>query len=263
MEFTRWRIKVQSFPRALVELPSHLVEVGLGVDGQVGFQYQELVLYKNPTTEEKASFSTPPDASQSASQRIAWLKLQSSENVVASQPWQALAAFFASRGDSEGSKSVLHMMARVQGYSHGLVARALSAPYDWVEEDPLNVTLPIIGLWLAGSLIFWRARRMNAMAPRDKVAHAQFIAKESVEDYPPFSPLVYSLETVLPVVRFGQDEAWGPNPASVKYPTPIGWRRFLPCMEYRWLARLRWTLIVLGWALALILAGAIGSRFKN
>jgi hypothetical protein len=36
MEFTRWSIKVQSFSRALVELPSHLIEVGLGVDGQVG-----------------------------------------------------------------------------------------------------------------------------------------------------------------------------------------------------------------------------------
>ena len=37
MEFTRWSIKVQSFPRALIELPSHFVEVGLGVAGQVGF----------------------------------------------------------------------------------------------------------------------------------------------------------------------------------------------------------------------------------
>jgi len=37
MEFTRWSIKVQSFPRALVELPCHLVEVGLRVAGQVGF----------------------------------------------------------------------------------------------------------------------------------------------------------------------------------------------------------------------------------
>ena len=37
MEFTRRGIKVQSLPRALVELPSHLVEVGLGVDGQISF----------------------------------------------------------------------------------------------------------------------------------------------------------------------------------------------------------------------------------
>ena len=37
MEFTSRGIKVQSFSRALVELASHLVEVGLGVAGQVGF----------------------------------------------------------------------------------------------------------------------------------------------------------------------------------------------------------------------------------
>ncbi len=37
MEFTSRGIKVQSFPRALIALPCHLVEVGLGVEGQVGF----------------------------------------------------------------------------------------------------------------------------------------------------------------------------------------------------------------------------------
>ena len=37
MEFTSWSIKVQSFPRSLVELSSDLIEVGLGVAGQVGF----------------------------------------------------------------------------------------------------------------------------------------------------------------------------------------------------------------------------------
>ena len=37
MEFTRWSFKVQSFPRAFVELPCDLVEVGLGIAGQVGF----------------------------------------------------------------------------------------------------------------------------------------------------------------------------------------------------------------------------------
>ena len=37
MEFTSRGIKVQSFPRALIELPCHLVEVGLGVAGQVRF----------------------------------------------------------------------------------------------------------------------------------------------------------------------------------------------------------------------------------
>ena len=37
MEFTSWSFKAQSFPRALIELQGCLVEVGLGIAGQVGF----------------------------------------------------------------------------------------------------------------------------------------------------------------------------------------------------------------------------------
>ncbi len=104
---------------------------------------------------------------------------------------------------------------------------------------------------------------MEAMAPKDKDVYARFMEKQPIPEYVPFNPAIYALENVLPVVRFGQDDAWGPNPAIVKYTEKTGWRRWAPRCEYRWLALLRWTLIVLGWALALILAGAIGSRFKN
>jgi len=37
LKFTSWSFKAQSFPWALVELQSHLVEVGLGIAGQVSF----------------------------------------------------------------------------------------------------------------------------------------------------------------------------------------------------------------------------------
>jgi hypothetical protein len=37
LEFTRWSFKAQGFPRALVKLQGYLVEIGLGVVGQVGF----------------------------------------------------------------------------------------------------------------------------------------------------------------------------------------------------------------------------------
>ncbi|MBB5061561.1 hypothetical protein HDF16_006297, partial [Granulicella aggregans] len=37
MEFTSGSIEVQSFPGTLIELPSHFIEVGLRVAGQVGF----------------------------------------------------------------------------------------------------------------------------------------------------------------------------------------------------------------------------------
>jgi hypothetical protein len=42
-----------------------------------------------------------------------------------------------------------------------------------------------------------------------------------------------------------------------------GWKRWLPQLSYNWLALLRWLLIVLGWILAIVLAGVIGSLFKS
>lgn len=37
LEFTRWSFKAQGFPWALIQLQGYLVEIGLGVVGQVGF----------------------------------------------------------------------------------------------------------------------------------------------------------------------------------------------------------------------------------
>lgn len=114
-----------------------------------------------------------------------------------------------------------------------------------------------------GSLVFWRAHRMRAMAPTDSSVYDKFTHKLPLDGYVPFHPGIYALENVLPVDKFGQDSAWAPNPEAVSTKRHTDWRRWLPCIEYRWLARLRWTLIVLGWALALILAGAIADRFKR
>ena len=108
------------------------------------------------------------------------------------------------------------------------------------------------------------ARRITlmAMAPKDKDIYAEFV-KRGVPppSLPPFNPLVYALENVLPVVRFGQDDAWGPNP-QLDAPPRQGWRKCLPRFSYSWLAFARMLLIILGWALALILAGVIGDHFK-
>jgi hypothetical protein len=79
--------------------------------------------------------------------------------------------------------------------------------------------------------------------------------------YMPFSPVVYILENVLPVVHFGQDAGWAPNPRVQSQPQS-DWRRFCPQLSYKWLSSLRWFLIVLGWVLAGILAGVVANLFK-
>jgi hypothetical protein len=133
----------------------------------------------------------------------------------------------------------------------------------------------MVTLWAIGSVIFRRAARMRAMAPTDAVTRNRVVEIGGASDsYPPFNPEIYVLENVLPVVRLGQDSAWEPNPAAPPdswLPEYIWLRQFFDRSSFtRWLVRLdyhrlavaRWVLILLGWAMALVLAAAITGIFK-
>lgn len=195
--------------------------------------------------------------------RIAWLKLQTDSEITNSQPWLQLAAFVKARGNPSGAKRVTFEMERVQARNEGIATRGLTYVYDVIEENPLRLFLPVLLLWAFGWLIFWRARRMAAMAPTEKDAYAHFEEKgKEPAHYPPFSAAVYTLENVLPVVKLGQDALWHPNP-TLRPEMRTHPKRWMPRMTYGWLSALRWVLIVVGWVLALILAAAIGDTFKG
>jgi hypothetical protein len=230
-----------------------------------GFVYQQIALEVPPDVGDLEGKTKWKGGGTSPDDRIAWLKLQSKTDQIASQPWLQLAQFVQARGNPDGAREVLYDMERIQAWSEGPVTYVKSSLYEFIEEDPWRVLYLIVLFWIFGSVIFWRARRMNlkAMAPKEDKAYDHF----SKHDVPPpnivpFNPLVYALENILPVVKFGQDDTWGPNP-HLDSPSVEGLRRWLPRLSYSWLAFVRLLLIVLGWALALILAGVIGSLFKS
>jgi hypothetical protein len=197
--------------------------------------------------------------------RIAWLHLQSKGDLLASQPWTQLAQYVRGSGNPAGAQKVLYNMRRIQAWNQGPLTGCKSLVPDYLDENPWRVTYFIGAFWGIGSLIFWRARRINAkaIAPKEKAAYEEFSGKGTLPpNVPPFNPVVYALENVLPVVKFGQDDAWGPNPAF-RPAQRNGWRRWLPRYSYSWLALARLLLIILGWALAIILAGVIGGLFKS
>jgi hypothetical protein len=233
-----------------------------------GFVYQDLYLHNPATPAAIQSDRLPDPVLLNAQTRICWLMLQPPEDRPSPQPWMQLASLLESKGNLTGAKQVRFQFSRVQALSANPLKFVLSFVYDWIEEDPLNVLWPIVLLWLFGTLVFWRARRMNAMAPTDEKAFDKFKQSQPMPDQiTPFNPWIYSLENVLPVVRLGQDTAWAPSalvrPTSrFSHRKHMRWTRWLPGLNYPWLAFLRWTLILLGWALALILGAAIGSRFK-
>jgi len=239
------------------------------------FAYRDLALHEKST-----DLMDKPQLAHSlrlrVEDRIEWLMLQPKGERVIAQPWIQVANLLEANGDADGAKQVVYEYRRQQmGYSNSAL-RLVTWPYDRLEEQPLWIGVPILTLGAVGSFMFWRARRISAMAPTDKDARTTLEKCGKLPaGYPPFNPIVYALENVLPVIKLGQDSAWTPDPQA---PTdnwvperPVWlrrlasrWRftRYVSRLDYRRLAVLRWTLILLGWAFALILAAAIGSRFK-
>ena len=254
------------------------------------FVYQDLVAHKDFGADRAGKLNDPQLAqffthdqdflevtNLRAQDRITWLRRQPEDEITNAQPWLQLSKLLQSSGDLEGAKIVLYEYHRQQVRASGLVWRAASISYDRLEEDPLWIAPVIATLGLAGSFLFWRAHRIRAMAPTGKDALAEFEKGLPVPaGYPPFNPIVYAFENVLPVVRLGQDASWAPNhraspgswlperPAWLRSFAARWWiTRWLFHLDYSRLAFLRWALIVLGWASALILGAAIGGRFKE
>jgi hypothetical protein len=244
----------------------------LDLDGLV---YEGLKLYESLSDEDIKKGRVLRELPLKASDRIAWLELQLQENAAAAQPWVQLANLLKANGDEEGAREVLYEYRR-RSRRQNLFLWGITYPIDNLEQWPLEIWAPIASLGLIGSLIFWRAHRMKMMAPIDKEAFEEFQKSGAVpQRYTPFNPVMYAIENVLPVVNLGQDSVWQPNPQAA----PGSWLpdrpRWLKSTAERWaitrwifrlnhgrLAALRWSLILLGWALAIILAGAIGGIFK-
>jgi hypothetical protein len=241
-----------------------------------GLVYQDLVLHQQPTAEMITRNKFAQSLELAAEDRIDWLKLQPESEIIQPQPWMQLAKLLEANGDRDGAKRVIYKFRRQKAQASNPLIRTSSFVYDWLDEQPLRIVLPIVVFWLLGFLVFWRARRMRAMAPTDKQAYDEFKKSAKVPDhYIPFNPLLYALENVLPVAKLGQDRAWAPDPHAPQrnwLPTRPRWlRRFAgrwaltrwtSRLNHRRLAILRWMLILLGWAAAIILAAAISERFK-
>jgi hypothetical protein len=220
-----------------------------------GFVYRDLVLSEEATEELLVDY------------RIDWLERQPKTDLIKPQPWLQVAKILEARGDPDGAKRVVFKLRRQQVLAANPLWQGATFVYDTLEEQPFWILFPIALLWFFGFVIFWRAARMSAMCPRDKDAYNELLRFRRLPgQYPRFNPAVYALENVLPVVKLGQDDAWGPSPqakpGSWFSNRKLAWTRWLPGINYPWLTVFRWTLILLGWVLAGILAAAIGERFK-
>jgi hypothetical protein len=241
-----------------------------------GFVYKDLVLHARASADrikvhELGDWQVlDPDA------RIKWIGRQPASELGGAQPWMQLAQLLEADGDPGGAKRVIYAYHRQQAKEQSLGVRPLSWVYDSVEEEPLRISIPILGFWVLGSLVFWRAARVRAMKPMGREMGGQIADSGTQEGcHPPFSPVIYTLENVLPVVKLGQDSAWAPDPGADdgtwlpengrlrELFDKRAWTRWVARLSYRRLVIARWSLILLGWAMALILAAAIAGIFRS
>jgi hypothetical protein len=217
------------------------------------------------------------------------------------QPYTQLAKFLQDTGDGDGAKEVLSQMEsdsrenarqrfnplrKFENYGGDLLQQSTTGYGIY----PLRA---VYGLGLMAGLawvIHRRAEVRNAMAPSEKEAYDAYHTSGKLPDhYPPFHPLIYSLENCIPLVKLGQDDKWQPDSSPLQNPHPPvapagkaqdwlgrtldrvqqGWEwmaqrtidpAFIRPNRLRWV---RWILIMLGWILATFFAAGIAGIVKG
>jgi len=206
------------------------------------------------TYDRFSSASTP----KSARARLDWLSRQ---KVFAPQPYRQLARTSRNYGDDLGARRVLCEMERLrrkQEYAaRNSLMRFSNSVWTWI----LRVTIgfgfhPARALWclsalaIVGTILFSAGYDAGSLAPTEANAYAQFKATGTVPPYyEHFSPLIYSLENSLPILRFGLTDHWHPSlDPTWQYAGHRLTSRYVVWLlspsSLRWI---RWIQISLGW----------------
>jgi hypothetical protein len=151
-----------------------------------------------------------------ADKRItSWLALQR-QSPLRPQPYLQLAKVLRESGDDKGAKRVLIEMEdrlRKNDFWSRLERPLLRLTVGY-GYDPIRAFWWAAGLSGLGWIIYRRSYLAGGMVPTDNDACAEFRKAERKlpAEYPSFSPLVYSVENSLPLVKLGQGDKWQPDP---------------------------------------------------
>lgn len=199
--------------------------------------------------------------------RLDWLGLQPSAPF-RQQPYLQLAKVLKDSGDSDGALRVREKMEdlRRSGEGHGPFARL----WGWILKGligygyhPGRAVWWILLLSVLGWIVYCTSHHAGAMVPTDKDACKEFKTGRLLPPhYPAFSPLIYSVENSLPLVKLGQADKWQPDPE----PGCSSSTSFLSCFTTlpRFVLLFLRLQILLGWLLAtFFVAGVSGIVHKE
>jgi hypothetical protein len=224
------------------------------------------------------------DCPADAGSRLEWIDRQGEFKP---QPYRQLAKVLREMGDDGGAKQVqfeLESRSRAEDRR-----RIVHAPLRWLQsaEDagsdvivgygvyPGRAALYACVLTALGWVVHRRAQRVGAMAPTDKDAYEDFRKGQTPVHYQPFSPLIYSVENCVPLVKLGQDEHWQPDSNPQRSEPPVNGEKFrrlkdrvLDFLVPDWVVTpaalrwVRWIMIGVGWVLATFFVAALTGVIK-
>jgi len=171
--------------------------------------------------------------------RLGWLELQPASPFLP-RPYLQLAKVLQESGDSEGALRVKERTEELRYRERHTWAAAVES---WILRAtigygyyPLRALKWELGLALLGWIIYHGGYLAGTMAPTDKDAYSEFKKPGGhvPAHYPSFSPLIYSVENSIPLVKLGQGDKWQPDPERQGAPTQTR-----PATEFGY--RVTWT----------------------
>jgi len=219
-----------------------------------GCEYRNLTHHEPSTEEHLKTRRLATQRQLDVRERIQWLMLQRDENRRDPHAWMWLAKLFKEKDDIAGYRRIIceyrSLKARA---SKNPFRRKLGLLLAEIERNPWTIFIVFLPLLLLGTAIFWSSA--HHMPPTNSDASRAWASGTAYPAaYPRFNPLVYTLENELPLIKFGMDDKWAPDPnLSTQGRSGLYW--FLVCF--------RWFLIAAGWVQGILLTVGINRRFRD
>jgi hypothetical protein len=187
----------------------------------------------------------------SSDKQLEWIRHQGFKDSWSPDPYEQLATWYGRTGDETAARRIRVARGNDQLKHLRRTKPWRSLPYRlwrWplrllvgygYRRSPAGLLL-VVTLVGAG-MLFLFAERDRAMVPNEPTTDAAGNRLPCGEAYPCFNSWMYGADVVLPIINFGQDDAWRPIETA---------------HADQWWIRARWALIAIGWALASVFVAA-------
>jgi len=198
------------------------------------------------------------DSPRRAKERLNWLARQ---EPIAPRPYQQLAKVLRDLGDDAGARKVLSSMERLRRIheykTRGWLVRFFAGVWSATMRatigygyHPARSLVWLLGLALLGTGLFGLGYSDGSITPTAQEAYSIFKNSGQLPPYyERFNPLMFSFESSVPLVKFGQTDHWQANPENAWHYPPRNW---LPAglsrlLSPTFLRGFRWLQVCLGW----------------